>query len=152
MKLRDIRLVVPALLAVCAACSASWTSDVCGCIPAWASLRESLQLPYQNYRSVDDLTLIDVRTGSRRLLGRPLNLSELPDTGSGTSCRTVPTGARCEWKLSFRGPQAKGYSAEFSTDRTGRITSVDVRERLWDSSAPDDATPSTSDPSRLTAR
>src|SRR5437016_4628321 len=109
MKGRTASILYCATLAACTAGSAAWTSDVCGCAPAWASLRNSFQLPVSAVAKADDFTLQKVQLAAQGLVGHTVAIADLPDTGSGSSCHAVPAGALCEWNLWYRGSQAKGY-------------------------------------------
>jgi hypothetical protein len=126
-------LAVPTLaslaLGACALVGASWSSDVCGCAPAWTNLAVDLGL--SNVDDADDLTLSTVQGAAGTYIGKQLSLADLPDTGSGDSCVPGPGGARCNWKLWYCPPQYKGYVADFSVDPAGRITSVSVSEHVW---------------------
>ncbi|KAB8196206.1 hypothetical protein FKV24_004475 [Lysobacter maris] len=129
MKLIPIPAFAALALSACTLIGTAWSSDVCGCAPAWSSLAVDLGL--QDVASAEALTLATVQAAADRYAGKPLHLADLPDTGSGKSCVTVSTGARCEWKLWHRPPSAKGYVAEFATDPTGRITSIRVSAHIW---------------------
>ena len=64
-------------------------------------------------------------------MGKTIAIGDLPDTGSGESCRATQAGAVCEWKLWKKDGQSKGYVAEFNMGTHGQITSVTVSEHIW---------------------
>jgi hypothetical protein len=121
--------------AACSLGAATWSSDVCGCSPAWQVLASDLELTGAN--QAEDLTLAAVQQAASRQVGLPLQLSALPDTGSGESCSAMASGARCSWQLWSQGTSMKGFEAHYLTDSTGKVLSVRVAERVW---SPDSGT------------